>query len=457
MSKVLDMKRRSFMKTIATSGLALNMPLLSNNAHASSLPGQYLVVVQADGAWDPTSFCDPKGLNQAYADKSELHGGSTNSVALNSAKKIGAIQWSDVPDIDGLEAVDAIRTQDQIDTFFTRYGDRMTIINGIDTSTNNHDVGKRYMWSGNLDVSHPSLAAFYAGAVAPNLPLAFMSNGGFDYTASVVARARTRNPALIADIAAPNLTYGDRNFLYVDGEVDVFAEVMIAQRARLKRQLASEQLERRKLQLSQLFGIRSNEANLGEISPHLRSVRENVLPEDHWNAGRAEGFKKQVQFIASALKAELAVSANLYMVGFDTHDNHDAKGYPLLGDLCEGVHYLMVVLDYLGIKEQTTVVVGSDFGRTPYYNSGKGKDHWPLTSMVVIQGNEVVTGGRVYGATSSDFNLLNVSPLTGLPDEDGLILEASHVNQELRKLLGVADHSLAELFPLPESAFDIFG
>lgn len=450
------MKRRDFMKTIAASGLALNMPLLSNNAHASSLPGKYLVVVQADGAWDPTSFCDPKGLNQAYEDKSDLHGGSTNSVALNSTKKTGAIQWSDVPDIEGLEDVDAVRTQDQIDTFFTRYGDRMTVINGIDTGTNSHDVGKRHIWSGLMDVHHPSLAAFYAGSVAPNLPLSFMSNGGFDYTASVVARTRTRNPALISEIATPNLTYGDRNFLHVDNDVDVYAEVMTAQRARLERQLASEQLKRRRLQLSQLFGVRSNEANLGEISPHLKSVQDNVFPEDHWNAGRAEGFKKQVQFIASALKAELAVSANLYMVGFDTHDNHDIRGYPLLGDLCEGVHYLMVVLDYLGIREQTTVVVGSDFGRTPYYNSGKGKDHWPLTSMIVIQGDEVVTGGRVYGATTPEFNSLKINPLTGLQDDSGLLLKPEHVHQELRGLLGVSNSSLAALFPLSSSSFNIF-
>lgn len=451
------MRRRSFLKGIAASGLALNMPLISGNAHALSTPQKKLIVIQADGGWDPTSFCDPKGLNLAYGDKSAWHSGSTNSVDLNASKALGDIRWTDMPAIPGMESTDAIRIQDQIDGFFTTYGSRMTVINGIDTSTNNHDVGKRYMWSGNLDVSHPSLAAFYAGAVAPNLPLAFMSNGGFDYTASVVARARAKSPGLISDVAEPNVTYGGRNFLHVDGDTDVYAEILASQQQRLSNQLASEPLERRRAQMGQLFGVRSSEADLGAISPYLADIQANVLPDDHWNSERADYFKSQAQLVAAAMKAELAVSANLYMIGFDTHDNHDARAYPLMGDLCEGIHYLMVLLEYLGISDQVTVVVGSDFGRVPYYNRSQGKDHWPVTSMLVMQGESASTGGRVYGASTDDFNLSRINQQTGLPDDGGLILEASHVNQELRKLLGVANQPLAGLFSLPESDFRIFG
>jgi len=451
------MKRRAFLKNLAASGLALNMPLLSSNAHAMTQPQQYLIMVQADGGWDPTSFCDPKGLNQAYSDKSALHGGSTNSVALNPSNVLGDIRWSDMPDVEGIDSVDAARIQAQIDGFFTTYGDRMTVINGIDTTTNNHDVGKRYMWSGNIDVSHPSFAAFYAGALAPNLPLAFMSNGGFDYTASVVARTRARSPSLISEIAEPNLTYGGRNFLLADDEMDVYAEVLSMQQNRLARHLATEELERRRVQMGQLFGVRSNEADLSAMSPYLAEIQANVSPDDHWNPERADSFKGQAQLVAAAMKANLAISANLYMMGFDTHDNHDSRSFPLMGDLCEGIHYLMVLLEYLGIREQTTVVVGSDFGRSPYYNVGKGKDHWPITSMLVIHGGQVVTGGRVFGVTTDDFNAVKIDTSTGLAGESGLILEANLVNQELRKLMGVADHSLAELFPLPESAFNIFG
>ena len=52
------MKRRTLLKSAlgvaAASGLRL--PL----ANAADYGGKFLVCVQADGAWDPTSFCDPK-------------------------------------------------------------------------------------------------------------------------------------------------------------------------------------------------------------------------------------------------------------------------------------------------------------------------------------------------------------------------------------------------------------
>lgn len=450
------MRRRSFLKHLAASGLALNLPVISGNLHASSLPEKFLIVVHANGGWDPTSLCDPKGLNEAYADRSSFHNGSTNSVALNPSKKIGDIRWSDIPDVEGLDWSVAQRSQTQIDGFFSAYGDRLTVINGIDTSTNSHNVGRRHVWSGHIDVSHPSISAYYAGAVAPYLPMAFMSNGGFDYTGSVVARTRAKSPTLISEISEPNVTYGGRNVLHVDDNMDVYAEVMLAQKARLQRQLQSETLEKRRSQLGQLFGVRSSEADLGAMAPYLADIQDNVSPDDHWNVDRADNFKIQAQIVAAAMKANLAVSANLYMPGFDTHDRHDAVSYPQMGDLLEGIHYLMVVLEHLGIREKVTVVMGSDFGRTPFYNAGKGKDHWPLTSMMVLQGGNTVTNGRVFGATSDDFNVEKINVTSGLPDSSGLVLEPAHVNQELRKLLGVADHPLAELFPLPESNFNIF-
>ena len=451
------MKRRDFIKTLAASGVALNMPIISGNAHAS-VPEKYLIVVNAGGGWDPTSLCDPKGLNSAYEDKSSLFGGSTNSVALNPSKRFGGLQWSDIPDTGAIASADMLRIETQFDGFFggSGYGDRLTVINGIDTATNSHDVGPRHVWSGNDEVGYPAMSAFFAAAVAPTLPMSFLSNGGYDVTASVVARARANNPSFIEEIAAPNVTYGNRDILFRSGEDDVFAMIQNAQEARLNRQLSNEPLERRRRQLSQIFGVRSDDSDLSELIVHLNDVKSNVLMADHWNAGRAENLKTQAQLVASALKANLAVSANLNMGGLDTHDNHDSRSYPVMGDILEGIHYLMVVLDYLGIREKTTVVVGSDFGRTPYYNVSNGKDHWPLTSMLVLQGSNVVTGGRVFGATSDDFNVEKINVTSGLPDTSGLVLEPAHVNQELRKLLGVADHPLAELFPLPESNFNIF-
>ena len=151
--------------------------------------------------------------------------------------------------------------------------------------------------------------------------------------------------------------------------MDQYSHIETAQRARIQRQLDSEQLPLRRKQLQQLFGIRNTDSNLGELTVRLDDLQANVLRDDHWNTNRANSLKSQAEVVVASMAAGLTASANLNVGGFDTHGNHDANAYPDLGDLLEGVHFLMVAIEYAGIADRTTVVMGSDFGRTPYYLS----------------------------------------------------------------------------------------
>lgn len=449
------MKRRQFLQLMAATGMTAHMPLWTPKAWAAAVPEQFLVVVNASGGWDPTSICDPKGLNGLYAEQSTRYDGSTNSVDLDAGKTYGQIQWSAIPaytdDLDVLA-----RIEGQFDQFFTTYGNRMTVINGIDTGTNNHDTGNRVVWSGKEEIGYPSLAAYFAAATSPTLPMAFISNGGYDYTDSLVARARASSASFISEIADPNLYYSDRGLVYrtADRSIDQYATIRAAQDARLQRQLQDEQLPLRRKQLSQLFGVRSEDSNLGGLNVALTDIQSNVDRDSNWNTNRSNSLKGQAQVVVAAFKAGLAASANLNIGGFDTHGSHDANAYPALGDLLEGVHYLQVALEYAGIADRTTVVIGSDFGRTPYYNSGNGKDHWPVTSMMLVHPH--TTGGKVFGQSTAAFMAQPVNRSTGLADASGTVLTPAHVNQALRNLLGVDQNTLNTNYPLRVNDFDIF-
>lgn len=450
------MKRRNFLQVMAAAGLTAQAPLWSPKAHAAA-PNKFLVVVNASGGWDPTSICDPKGLNQAYQDESDRFEGSTNSVALDSNKAFGDIRWSAVPEGVSSDELVRARINDQFDNFFNTHGDHLTVINGIDTGTNNHDTGSRFVWSGNDDTGYPSLAAYYAAAVGPTLPMAYISNGGYDFTDSLVARARANSAGFVSEVADSNRYYDDVGFMYRSGDrsSDIYQHVLDAQAARIQRQLASEALPLRRKQLSQLLGVRTEESNLGELTVQLDALQANVLRDDHWNENRAESLKSQAEVVVAAFAAGLTASANLNVGGFDTHGNHDSSAYPVLGDLLEGVHFLMVALEYAGIADKTTVVIGSDFGRTPYYNSGNGKDHWPVTSMMVIQPEG--TGGRVFGSSTSDFSSQPLNATTGARDDSGTVMTPAHVNVALRDLMGVGSSSLSGSYPINVSPFRIFG
>jgi uncharacterized protein (DUF1501 family) len=450
------MKRRDFIQMLAATGMTASLPLTASKAYAAA-PDHFLVIVNAGGGWDPTSLCDPKGnLSQYLSERPDARNeGSINSVAINTATKRNAVSgmaWSDTPRINNNDDATA-RVDYQFQNFFTTYHDKLTVINGVDNGTNNHSSGNRATWSGNLEMGYPSLAALFAASKNPGLPMAYISNGGYDFTASLVSRARASSANFIDRLADPNSErYHYRN---EDQSTDVYSQIKQAQAQRLARQQANETLPLRRQQLNQLFTVRQADNDLAKLSDEKAIIEAKKPTDDHMN-NRDQGFKRQASLVAAAFKSGVAASANISTGGFDTHGNHDNSQYQNLGDLLEGVAYLQEALEAAGIADKTTVVIGSDFGRTPYYNSGDGKDHWPVTSMMVMHPTGSGKGGNVFGASTDKFRAQTLNTTTGQPDANGQLLTPAHINLALRKELGIADNTLAARFPLNVDDFDIF-
>jgi uncharacterized protein (DUF1501 family) len=451
------MKRRNFIQMLAATGMTASLPLTAPKAFAAA-PDHFLVIVNASGGWDPTSLCDPKGDNQQYAsDQPDARNdGSINSVDISEAGSKSGVTWSGVPVIDGTEAspgTATLRVRNQFDAYFDGYADRLTVINGIDNGTNNHSTGTQATWSGNLEMGYPSLAALFAASKDPSLPMAYISNGGYDFTASIVSRARASSADFIDQLADPNSD--DAIYRTEDQSVDIYQQIKLAQKERLARQQAEAELPLRRKQLSQLFTVRQEDNNLAQLSEE-KALIEAIQPTDSHMNNRDESFKRQASLVAAAFKSGVAASANISTGGFDTHSNHDSSQYQSLGDLLEGVVYLQDALEAAGIADKTTVVIGSDFGRTPYYNSGNGKDHWPITSMMVMHPSGSGKGGKTFGSSTDMFRSQNLDLNTGEVNSSGQLLTPAHVNLALRKELGIADNTFATSFPLEVDDFEIF-
>jgi uncharacterized protein (DUF1501 family) len=113
--------------------------------------------------------------------------------------------------------------------------------------------------------------------------------------------------------------------------------------------------------------------------------------------------------------------------------------------LLRGVHYLLDLAASAGVADKLYVVVGSDFGRTPYYNAGNGKDHWAVTSMLV-SGPGIT--GRVLGATDAQFRPLLMGKSSLAPDASGTRLRPEHVHSALRKHAGLQGAALSAAWPV---------
>ena len=79
-----------------------------------------------------------------------------------------------------------------------------------------------------------------------------------------------------------------------------------------------------------------------------------------------------------------------------------------MAKLLHAADFIMEEATRAGIRDRVGLVIGSDFGRTPKYNAGNGKDHWPITSMMMMGAG--IRGNRVIGATDEERRPVTVDP-----------------------------------------------
>lgn len=422
------MNRRDFLKLAGVAGLTVASPFpwLRDVKADGDAPyaGPLFLFVHAGGGWDPTSFCDPKGRANEEEEK---------PVNMYFTDEIGEVGNFKHAPIEGHKE------------FFERHRDYTTVINGIDTATNGHDSGTRHIWSGNLAEGHPSLGALIAAVHAPDKAMAYITNGGYDLTHGVVARTRVGDIGALSRLAYPNDI--DPNNDSSDDRYHTEAtmrRIQEAQRSRLEERMEHSHLPHEHASMSTLHVARGSNNELKRLTEYLPDIDGSQL-------------KRQAQVAIAAYRAGLCVAANLSMGGFDTHGNHDASHFPRLQTLLGGVNDIWDEAERAGIADRLVVVVGSDFGRTPYYNSNNGKDHWSVTSMVIMGAG--VPGNRVIGGTTERYTLRTVDPssLDLLDEDSGERITPAHIHGALRKLADIDTIEKVQRFPLRIEEMPLLG
>lgn len=428
------MNRRLFLKRTLALAVANAVPAALIKPAYGATPDRFLITVNASGGWDPTSLMDPKG------DAPRSDGlGPINNYSASAIKSAGNLIYAPYSEIVEPPESDAAG---HFDNFFNKHHERLLLINGIDTQTNGHDSGRRFVWSGQLQEGYPTVAALAAAPFAEQ-PMAFISNGGYDFTASLVAPVRTAAASTFSALAYPNSQFPDNEALLAAGFLSStsYDYVQQARAERLTRLRMAETLPKRQLQMDQLSTARSADAGLETLL--------GFLPEEV-----SSGLKGQAEVALAAFASGLAVSATLNLNGFDTHGNHDQAHTDSLTELLDGLDHLWEQIELRGLQDKVTVVVGSDFGRTPFYNTGDGKDHWNITSVLAMGAG--ITGNRVIGATDQNFEALPVNPETLATDSSGIIMTPQHIHRSLRDFLGIQSE-IDSLFPISAESLPLFG
>ena len=418
------MKRRSFVKGLLAPAISavsgFHLPL----ANAAGYDGKLFVFVQADGGWDPTSLCDPK--TNTLGEMVINHWAENGEI-----RQAGNIFYADF----GNNAA-----------FFDKFHDRMLVINGVDAQTNSHSAGIVHNWSGRVSEGYPSMTALLAAHHGPALSLAYLSFGGFSDTASLTTYTRLNEADLIRNIASPHITQWDDSERYLNQSdwesLKAFRAASIARLAGTT-QLLPRSAHNRRLYAAAL----SPEATEG-----LKAFADLIPPDDELEQRQKYGdlkseLRRQAQLTTLAFKARVAVSADLWLGGFDTHADHDRDHNWLLGNLTDSVDYLWELAETHEVADRLVVVMGSDFGRTNHYNVDAGKDHWPIGSFIVMEKNQTWTN-RVVGETDALHFAHKIHPTTLQRDDtNGTIIHPKHVHKALRRYFGIENSLGAQRFP----------
>jgi len=435
------MQRRDLLKVLAGAGLLPSAGLFSQPAHAATARynGPIYLVLSAEGGWDVTSLCDPK-------DGLIMPPGTTTPVRINNWSASESIQTS----------ANGIRYAPFADNarLFTDHSAKMLVINGLDAQTNAHSAGVRHVFSGRFADGYPAITALAAAEYGAGLPLAFLSNGAYRETAGLTNFSLMQDPASLGKLINTNSPpWGASQYI----RPDVLPLLEQYRRARLDRLQARAGLVAR-LKQSAAY-LDSSAAGRDQLTSLNQYMPETLAPTQDAN-GDWFPLLRQIQLVLVSAAAGLTVAADVVQHGFDSHANHDVEQARGLTHLTAGIDFIwaeaarMDALHGTELVSRLRVVVASDFGRTPWYNDGAGKDHWPIGSAILMRNSGF--GQSVVGATSAEHDALGLSSqLIAQTDGTGTLINPAHFQRLLRYWSGTDKAPYNSRFVLDDSGLDL--
>ena len=401
--------RRGVLRLGLGTAALLAAPWPFGGRRAFAVPGaspHFMVTFFADGGWDPTQVLDPH-------DPADAGDGIDVDVPGEPASVLAGAG--------GLAYVSNPVRRPAVDAFFASWAGRSAIVNGIDTRSTSHDQSRQLVLTGALDGSRADFAVMAANHLGPDLPLPHLLVSGPSY-GGPFSGLSGRLGGQMAD-AIDWRRSGDGGSLILSDAGEVFVDETLDAEAQLEDAETTAAVAGR---LAQFHDADGRATRLAELAGSLRV-----------DGGDGRRFARS---LADAFRAGLSCSVTAGIEGgFDTHgDNrqqhqHWNDLFTFLGDFVGELSAQRGVVA-ASLLDETTVVVCSEFGRTPELNGSQGKDHHPWTSMLLVGKN--VRGGTTTGLTDRNQEGVRIDLRTGRPSDTGIVLDVAHVVAGIVTLVG---------------------
>jgi uncharacterized protein (DUF1501 family) len=466
--------RRTMLRFLGTSGAAWYMkdilPGISTaQAAGESGPyeGNFLVFCTFDGGWDQLLACDPRSaaefdsttpINPAYEviKASDTGPGGIQDVVDNVTGGTGVY----TPPGSNIEVGPAMYA------LAKEHWEDLCIVRGLDMGTLTHAVGKRYLLTGKFprglqangsSLTSAAVAELSAGTDNGHTPLPNLVVGMESYSEDLPAWASGMVLSAPSDLILVLKAISEP----IGGEAGVKVDDFVNTWTCLDYKLdGQETVTTFRSSADKAKDLTSGEFyeffNFIDPSPETKSTLEafgitangaQALNQLALAGGQAFMAAQCItQSVAQCISVRLAT-------GIDHHDDDwESDHGPAIR---EGLDALSLLITHLKntldhnnkpFWDRTTVVVSSEFARTPNINSRGGRDHH-LSSSCIVAGNGIKGNQIIGGTDDAGFLRQAIDPETGAVGGD-VFIRPSDVHATVMKAMGLSYEHLSNQDPV---------
>jgi len=419
-------RRRLLQVGMASAALAATpWPMRRWNALAANAEPHFLVVMLADGGWDPIQVLDVHDPLD-----------NTDGVDVDVPQAISGLPPSAPRTVAGLTYQSNPTTRPNVDLYFNAHAGRTTILNGFATHSTSHSQSTQLTLTGSLDPTRADFAVMSAHHNGVTLPLPHLLVSGSSFGGAYSGLSGRLGGQM-------------RRVLEYSRLDDGHPAVSALGEAYVQQALEYERLLDEGAPPSAISGKLPAAVDAKERADKLAQLASTLNINSNDGASLAAS-------LAGAFRSGLTTSVTLNAAGgFDTHGDNTQQNarwdglFMLLNGFLTGLQAEPGIVRPNMLAE-TTVVVCSDFSRTPLLNNDNGKDHHPWGSMLLA--GKRVRGGVTVGMTDDNQDGMKVNLATGNPSQAGIVPDVSNVVAGLVTLMG-ANASTYLPGVLPYTAF----
>ena len=403
------MTRRSVLQLGLSAAALLAVPPMRWVAKADPTNPHFLVMLFGDGGWDPTQTVD-------VHDPLDV----TDGIDVDVPQAISGLPPSQIATAGGITYMSNPATRPAVDAYFQTWGAQTCIVNGIGTRSTSHDQSRQLVLTGSLDPTRADFAVIAAHKNGPDMPLPHLLLSGQSFGGQFAGLSGRLGGQMSSAIAYNRLNEGQL-------ALSALGEAYVEQA------LEWERLHAEQATASAVSGKFAAFHDANGRADKLTQLAGALNLNDNTGTQLATS-------LGNAFRSGLTTSVTVTPFGgFDTHSDNTQQNarwedvFTYLNELLTGLSTQPGLVAPTLLAE-TTIVVCSEFGRTPELNGDNGKDHHPWTSMILAGKN--VKGGTTVGLTDYNQEGVKTNLANGMPDDTGIVLDVVNMVAGLVTLMG---------------------